>query len=106
MYLQINNLFTNGDNSYKGLDISKFRNPVYSLDSKTCVTIYNGELIEHNDVVVITESEYNSFIETVNNNRPLTQEERTDQLEKENERLKKSQVEQDELIMGLMLGGI
>lgn len=103
MYIKISKLFnSNGEADYKGLDIKNIKrgSQIYPEGENTAYFEYDGEVIEGNDIQIISLAIYDEHKTRIANQpKPITQ-------EAEIAQLKQSQVEQDELIMSLLLGGM
>jgi hypothetical protein len=96
--LKINNLIQpNGLADYKGLDIDKFvEPPLYPHDENVCYAIYDGTLVNHEDVIVIDLDTYNAVKEHIEKTRPKSPEEQI------LERIELMQQALDDLLLGGM----
>lgn len=104
MYVKIKNLIKkNGNADYKGLDIVNVLGgtQIYPQDRNVAFIGFDGDLVEHEDIEVITEEQYQLEVQA--------QKDYADSFitpEKELAALKQSQADQDEAIMLLTLGGM
>ncbi|OAB46532.1 hypothetical protein [Paenibacillus antarcticus] len=109
-FIRINNINPTDPSypsDYKGLDISLFKgaSALYDEDYTYCYTItLQKDIPVHADIIEVTEAEYLQFKSDLEN-RPTLQDP-IELLREEYDSLKKSQLEQDELIMELYLGGM
>lgn len=102
--VKINNLLdANGQPDYKGLDISKFigGSHIYDFEENTCIVETSEKAVLEGDVEGLTREQYDLALSSI----PIPVD-RIEELRKENEALKQSQADQDEIIMQLMLGGM
>lgn len=92
-----------GETDYKGLDIDKIKggSQLYPSTENAAYFEYDGEVVEGGDISVITQATYDEQRERIENQpKPLSPE------QEEIAQLKKSQADQDEIIMNLVLGGM
>jgi len=83
-YVKISNLFKNGSKAdYKGLDLKNIQrgSQVYPPKEDVAYIFYDGEIPNHNDLQIITESDYQSKKEEIKQNRPQTDRERINNLQ-------------------------
>ena len=83
MYLKIINLMNvHGQCDYKSLDILKIvsGSAFYSADNTTCVLEYNDEFSPHDEVIEISNEEYESYRPKIKNTISL--DERISEVEK------------------------
>lgn len=72
MNLKINNILAqDGSIDYKGLNIEKFiaGTQKYPISHEYCIVKTSGEVPEHNDIIVLTDSEYEAEKELIDNER-------------------------------------
>lgn len=82
--VKISNLIQpNGRADYKGLDLEKIvaGSQLYPNDN-TAYFFYTGDVIEHPDVLVISEDEYNAKKVEIESNLPLSIDERLELLQR------------------------
>jgi len=111
-YVKVVNLINeHNDADYKGLNLNMFvpSKAIYTSDFKTAYIITLEEIIpNHKELEIITEEEYNNVKNQLEEGKEQKPQpiDPIDELRKENEALKRSQAEQDEIIMNLVLGGM
>lgn len=117
-YIKISNFIQHdGKADYKGLDLKKnvSGSQIYPENENVAYLIYNGDLVQHGDIEVITETEYQQALDTHDN--IVTPEERIEQLENETAdlwyekmldeaRISEHDSEIAELWYEMMLGGV
>ena len=89
---------------YSPLNLNKILGMI-RLDDNTAIFIYEKEIPLGDNVEVLTFEQY-SEIQTEFLSKEMDKQKTIDELSKEYEQLKKSQIEQDELIMKMLLGGM
>ncbi len=96
--LKITNLLNNGTADYKGLDLAKIQagTQLYPPDENTAYFYYSGDLIEHAEISVITQSEYETTKSGINASTG-------ESIEEKIASLFQSQSNQDEIIMNLVM---
>lgn len=107
-YIKVNNLTITGQPDYKGINVDDIRGAVYPQDLSVAYIIVYGNVPEHEDLIEITEQDYTSAKLEIESSIviPSSTEDLLSEignLKEENEALKKSQADQDELLMQLML---
>lgn len=89
MYLKILNLIQqNGSADYKGLELASIVSgtQLYPSDENTAYLKYEGKVIKHSDIQVLTDGEYqNIFQKEKSKPQPKTE---VDVIKEENERLR------------------
>ncbi|AEH46799.1 hypothetical protein [Parageobacillus thermoglucosidasius] len=82
--VKVSNLIQpNGTTDYKGLDLEKIvpGSQLYP-DDNTAYFFYTGNVVEHVDVTVITEEEYNAKKKEIKSKAPLSYDERLELIQK------------------------
>lgn len=102
MFIKINNLLTvDGNADYKGLDIQKIvpGSQLYPVGENYCMVEYDGEVLEHQDILKVSKSEHDALKVSMQSNQPKSE---MDLLKEENQALNNAVVELYEIVLGGM----
>lgn len=77
MFIKVSNILSeNGNADYKGLNIDNIHNPVYDFPNNIAYVEYNELYTSHNDLVEITQTDYNNAKTALTTQQGLSIEER------------------------------
>lgn len=104
MFLKIKNYFIDGGGDFKGLDPKQAKAGTQFYIENDAYLFYKGELVKHDEIITITETEYAAEKERFESlPKEVSDTDRINELEKENKELKNNIADLWEMVL---FGGV